>query len=301
VKRLIVLFLLAACSPEQPLEPAEPVVIYTAFEDDSHLVDAFDRYKEKTGVLVIVRRGPAERIIGDVIDNDISPPADLLLTDSVVHAWRAAEEGALRPLFSERLRTSVPGWARDADDLWFGTGARGAVIVHNLPASELSGVDDFTALAEQRFAGSLCMTSSSMPVNRVVMAMMISELGVRSTELTVRDWVKNLALPPFDTEARLLDAISEGTCGIAVVTEVAAAGSGLDILVPAKSYADVATLGVARHARNPDGAAALAEWLVTEVADMQITGGENISRRNVSLVALHNEEARLLAERARYR
>jgi ABC-type Fe3+ transport system substrate-binding protein len=131
--------------------------------------------------------------------------------------------------------------------------------------------------------------------------MMISELGVRSTELTVRDWVKNLALPPFDTEARLLDAISEGTCGIAVVTEVAAAGSGLDILVPAKSYADVATLGVARHARNPDGAAALAEWLVTEVADMQITGGENISRRNVSLVALHNEEARLLAERARYR
>ena len=297
---LVSLFAMA-CSPESPPERQEPVVVYAAFEDDSHLVDIFDRYKEQTGVLVIVRRGPAGKIVDDLINNNISPPADVLMTSSVVHAWRAAEEGALRPLLSEVLREHVPEWARDADDLWFGTASRGAVVVHNPPAADVSGIEDFAALADKRFEGSLCLSSSGLAVNRMIIAMMINELGGRPTELIVRDWVRNLAAPPFETEARLMDALEAGTCGVAIVSSDVADYSGMNVHLPAATYADVATIGVARHARNPDGAAALAEWLAFEIEGMPIKNDQHVSQAHVSLFAWNYEDAVRLAERARYR
>jgi iron(III) transport system substrate-binding protein len=300
MKRLLVLVFLGACTPDAPPPPSDPVVVYVAFEDDSHLAAIFDRYKQETGVLVIPRRGPAGRIIGDIIDNDVSPPADLLLTSSVVQAWRAAEENALRPLFSDPLRERIPGWARDADDMWFGTESRHAVIAHNEPDLDMNSVEDLAALAEERFAGALCLTSSTLPLNRAIIATMIGQLGVRPTELIVRGWVQNLATPPFDSEERVLDALRAGTCGVAIVSSDAANEPGVDVTVPATRYADVATLGVARHARNPDGAAALAEWLISEVKEMQIEGDRIASQGSVGLVALHYEDAVKLAERARY-
>jgi iron(III) transport system substrate-binding protein len=300
MKRLILLLMLTACSPPGPQPPGDPVVVYAAYADDSTIAAAFDRYKEETGVLVIVRRGPADRIVGDMIDNDVSPPADILMTDSVVPAWLAGEEGALRPLASETLRDLVPAWARDADDLWFGTRFHGAVIVHNMPDADLSDVQDFAALAEQRFADSLCLTSSGLAINLAIIAMMINDLGVRPTELVVRDWVKNLAAPPFDSEDRLVEAVQDGTCGVAIVSASAAVGSGLDLRQPAADYGDVATIGIGRHARNPEGARALAEWLISQVDTLQIDRDTPVERQNVSLVAWNFEDAIKLAERARY-
>ena len=61
MKRLVFLLLLSACSPEEPRQPVDPVVVYVAFEDVSAPVEVFDRYKEETGVLVIVRRGRLEK------------------------------------------------------------------------------------------------------------------------------------------------------------------------------------------------------------------------------------------------
>lgn len=301
MKRLLVLVFLGACTPDAP-PPVnqDPVVVYVAFEDDAHLAAIFDRYKQETGVLVIPRRGTAGRIVGDIIDNDVSPPADLLLTNSVVQAWRAAEESALRPLYSEPLREGIPAWARDADDMWFGTESRHAVIAHNEPDLDMNSVEDLAALAEERFAGALCLTTSALPLNRAIIATMIGELGVRPTELIVRGWVQNLATPPFGSEERVLDALRAGTCGVAIVSSDVANAPGVDVTVPATRYADVATLGVARHARNPDGAAALAEWLVSEVKKMQIESDGIASRGSVGLVALHHDDAVKLAERARY-
>ena len=124
---------------------------------------------------------------------------------------------------------------------------------------------------------------------------------VRPTEIIVRDWIKNLAAPPFRDEAELIAAVAAGTCGVGIASLAAATDAGPAVHVPSKTYADVATLGIARHARNPAGAAALAEWMVTEIVAMQMHGDENVSRKNVSLVAMYNEEATRLAERARYR
>jgi hypothetical protein len=69
---------------------------------------------------------------------------------------------------------------------------------------------------------------------------------------------------------------------------------------PATAYGDVATIGIARHARNPEGGRALAEWLITQVEALQINREAPVARQNVSVVASNFEDAVKLAERARY-
>ncbi len=291
-----------APDPESPEVGKEPVVVYAAFEDDVALVDASERYTDETGVLVIVRHGVATNIVEDLIENRISPPADVLATRSVVDAWRAAEESALRPLFSEPAREHVPAWARDPDDLWFATGARAAVVVHNLANLHADDLPDVSTLAEPQFSGSLCLSSSAIPVNRTVIATMINELGVRPAELVVRGWIQNLAMPPFDDESQLIEAIDSGACGIGIVSNPALESSNADlkVIMPTTPYADVETVGIARHARNPDGAVELVEWLLADSGFAFTSGDQSPNRENVSVVAWHYEDAVKLAERARY-
>jgi iron(III) transport system substrate-binding protein len=306
----------------------EPVVVYAAFEDDARLRELFETYTEETGVLVIVRRGERESIVNDLIENRISPPADVLITQSVAGVWRAAEEGALRPLYSNTVRERSPAWSRDPDDLWFGTGFRTAVIVVSQEAEADTGLPGFAALAEQRFAGQLCLSSSTNQVNRTVVAMMIATMDARPAELAVRGWMKNLARPVVDTEADVIAAIRSGKCRYAIVSSTAFANALADdpraevsAFTPDVTFADIDGVGVARHARNPEGAAKLVEWLFSadvqeEMASqnrifpadqsaahddaLESLGAKNVSPKNVGLVAWHEIEAAKLAERARY-
>ena len=91
----------------------------------------------------------------------------------------------------------------------------------------------------------------------------------------------------------ILEAIADGRCEIGLVSHSAASESGMPFLEPAQLVADVEAIGVARHARNPDGAAALLEWLVS---NFEWDGGGLPDGRNVGLVAWHYEDAIKLVE-----
>jgi iron(III) transport system substrate-binding protein len=293
---IFAMLFLAACSPEPAAPPPrqDPVVVYAAFEDDGAIVEMFDRYKEETGVLVIVRRGPADRIVNDLINNNISPPADVLMTRSVVDAWNAAEESALRPLYSEAVADRIPAWARDPDDLWFATSIDEAVLVYSGDKPSVHGPAELTS---DEFRGKLCLSSSQNAINRAVIATLIDRTDLRSTEIMVRGWVENLALPPFATEEQLLSAIDEGSCKLGIASRRAASLSGVAIAEADTLYTDIEAIGLARHARNPEGAAALVEWLVS---DFEWQGEAPPVLENVGLVAWHYADAIKLAERARY-
>ena len=311
--------LLVACTPEQSAEewPAlEPVVIYAAYKDRVYLPALFEGYTKETGVVVIVRYGDAPGIVDDVIDRRVSPGADLLLVPSVAEIWRAAEEGALRPIYSAFVHDRVPTWLRDPDEFWVALSYRTAVLVYN---PEVVGADRLSAyetLAESQFRGHVCLSSSSFPINRTVIATLIDEIGIRNTELAVRGWVANLAVPAFDSEAELLRAFQSGDCSIGIVSSQAAAlaaqnneDSHFELFTLAVNYSDIDGIGIARHAQNPDGARALLEWLLSKNIQKQHASqtmafaaiSADSGGKNVGTVARHSEEAQKLAERARYR
>lgn len=296
--------LLAACAgPDEP--PAaeirkDPVVVFAAFEDDTALRELMAAYTEASGVRVIVRRGKAEEIVNDLIENRITPAADVLMTRSAVDVWRAAEEGALRRIDSEAMTTRLPVWARDPENLWASTGFRTAVMAYDKNAIAVDDSIDYEAISEPRFANSLCLSSSGNSVNQTVISMLIHEMGVRDTQAFIRGWIKNLAIPVLSSDGEVLAAISEGRCKLGLVSSDTQVPEELAVHSPAGAFADIDGIGIARHARNPAGALALLDWMINRLDARHFPASRNVSQNNTSWLGWHRQETILLAERVNY-
>ena len=312
------LVLQVACTAEHeeaPQPAGDPVVVYASYEDRNYLPTLLSTYTKETGVVVIVRHGDAEAMVGDVIRNEISPPADVLITPTVRGVYRAAEEGALRPIHSAVLDERVAPALRDPDALWTALSFRSASIAYDPDIADESEVGTVEALADPKFRGQLCLSSSAEPANRTVVAGLIDRFGVRDTELVVRGWMANLARPVFESEDKLWMALETGDCGIALLSNFGAAWLDNSRFAEMWShellplYVDVEGMGIARHARNPDGALELIEWLLSEELQALHPGsflshpavGDFDGDKNVSLIAWHDEDVIKLAGRAGYR
>lgn len=300
------LLALAACgrdtgSPQEAAPTAsrpEPVVVYAAHHDPTFWPEIFAGFTRETGIRVTVRHRDAATIVSEVINNHGSPPADILLTPSVHGVWLAAEEGALRPLDRDVLATRVDEALRDPDGYWAPVRVHTATVTH--AADFAAGVDvtDFADLGDAAYAGKLCLTSSSLPLNRVLIAGLIDHHGAREAELTVRRWMRNLALPPFDDESSLHGAIADGRCKLGILSADAASGlAAVTALAGSGAVVDIDGIGIARHAREPESAMMLVEWLLGSTV---VEPSAQAPVRRVARAAWRIDDAILLAERAGY-
>ena len=316
----------AGCERTAPTdEPRpEPVVVYASHEVETYLPALFEGFTEQTGIRVTMRYADEHENVGRVIANRGVPPADVVITPSIGSIWQAAEEGALIPQRSAAIDIAVPDKLRDPDRLWTGLGYRSALIVIDPDSVDSAAIKDYSDLAAASLAGGLCLSSSQLSVNRSLIAMLINALGRRPAEVLVRGWMANLGHPVFDSETELLAAIEAGTCKAGIASSSAYRLDTSDRLVaitPDTAYVDLEAAGIARHARNPDSALLLIEWLVSVSAQQAHSAanghypvnpnaatpdglpeaGRQATQRRITAIGLNNEEALLLAERAAYR
>ena len=307
--------LLAACNGERPPEAVqEPVVVYASYADKDYLPALFEAYTAASGVVVIVRQGEAAAIVDDVIANEISPPADVLISPTVRGVSRAAETGALRPIYSAVVDERVAPALRDPDGFWTALSYRFAALAYRDGAIADPASVDPISLADPGFRGRLCLSSSAGGMNRTLIAALIGQLGVRDAELVVRGWIANLGRPVFATEGELWAALETGECSIGLVASLAVSrvpeskAGWIRTLDLAPEYVAIEGIGIARHARNPDGALDLVEWLLSQ--DIQARHAAAVHAHpaiepfpgstNVGAAAWLDGDAVKLAERARY-
>ncbi len=297
MKRLAViaaLCLLAVAGCDSAPRP-EAVVVYATAADETLLVNWFAEFTDETGIPVTVIFGDSSGNTQNVIANRGVPPADVLLTSTVIDVWRAADEGGLRPIRAESL-DEVPPVLKDPDGLWAALDVRYAVIGVS-PHVQVGRVSNLDGLAHAQLSGQLCLSSSALPFNQTLIAMLIEDLGVKSAERMVRDWVRNFALPPFSTEAELVTALRSGACGYGVFSSTIKT-EGIKRISPAPLYIDIDGVGIARHARHPESAHRLVDWML---ARKSLREPVSSNGRNIGLAGWRAEDARLLAERAAYR
>ncbi len=283
--------ILVACESKAP---SRPVVVYATSEDDAFLLTWFAEFTDETGIPVTVNYGDSSANTDAVIANTGSPPADVLLTNNVADIWRAADEGALRPIRSEHL-PGIPEYLRDPDGQWAALKVRYAAIG---VAPGLAGASpgNYAELADPKLFGQICLSSSALAVNRSLIAMLIQELGVRPAERIVRGWVRNLAFSPFSTEVELQAAIESGSCNYGIFS-MAPEARNEKAAENKQYYVDIDGIGVARHAQHPESAHILVDWMLKEktIKDLAWSIG-----KNVGIAGWRDEEARLLVERAGY-
>ncbi len=330
---LAVLFSMAGCSPPQPAEPetedakapastterrSEPVVVYADAPGEDALRQVFAAFTEETGIPVTVRSADRAQNLRDIMNKTGAPPADVLLTDNVTDIWPAADDGALRGLGADSGIDDLPTAYRDPDDQWFMLGTSRFVIVRaagvgDAPPAPPASLAD---LADARYERQLCASTSSGVHNLELIAQLIEVEGVRAAEIMVRQWLANLALPPFESTDKLLDAVAAGSCPLAIVIERElevrqrlVQQREFDSVRPTEVYGTAFAVGIARYARYPESATALLAWLLDgdgqaafaqEAAVAPLGDGTNLPP-NFASIGWRHEEARLLAERAGWR
>lgn len=306
----------ASCESERDAVRHEPVVVYADYADGEYLEELFADFTAASKIPVTLELDSSANHAKNLIFNIGSPPADAFLSSSVADLWAAADEGALRPITAANL-AQVPASLRDADKLWTALNFQQSVIVHRSSAAELP--TDVDAFANRRYQGRICLSTSELATNRALLAMLIDLHGRKETERMVRHWMQNLAAAPFENEQQLLNAVAAGECEFGIVSGLRVASRlhtqaalAVRIIEPARSYRNIEGIGVARHARYPDAAQALVQWLLDEQVNKRHADavaatpavGDNPDAGTGPAPAVagwRDEEAKLLAERAGYR
>lgn len=284
---LVCLLALQACDSQ----PAATVVVYVPADFEERALD----WLPQSGLDVTVVAGDSAVLTERVIDKQDAPRADVLVTSGVVDIWRAADEGALRPL-GDAAMARIPVALRDPDDAWAAIDSRPLLIVHTGDMPDLA-VTTYADLGSPQLKDLLCLTTSSLPANRALLGWLVADLGVKPAERVVRRWIYNLAAPPFASDAELVAALDSGVCRIGIVAAVPDLASWTS-LAPAPTYYDIRAVGVTRHARNPEAGQQLVDWMLAEAELPELPGPTD---RNIGVAGLRGEDARLLAERAGYR
>lgn len=287
----LLLLVLVGCESEPP--PPRTVVIYAP----SQIAEDVDIYLTTQGFDVVMVAAESAELASRVIEKTDAPRADVIIVDRVADAWRAGDRGALRPLVPA-VQSAVRDNLRDPDGTWVSLSMQPALILLQ-PGRSTPAPASYAELGAPDNAGSLCLLSSTHPLSRAVVGMLIEQLGVKPAERIVRRWVRNLAQPPFATMDELGGAFAAGGCGAALVTSGTRIPSA-EIVVPVPLFYNVRAAGVSRHAEYPDTAQdAVAKLLEMEAGvDAELLDKLEM---NVSVAGWRDEEARLLAERAGYR
>ena len=219
------------------------------------------------------------------VSRDAAEPmsrADVYFGESFVDLWEMAEADLLRPVAVSLNERVAAGQLTDPDRRFIPLATVPRAVVSNptlVSDDEIRTITNFTSLADDRWKGRLCLSSSRVDGNRLLVAHLIRRFGVREAELIVRHWKANVAASEIENDSALLAAIAGGRCEIGILdTGVGNAGIWRNRIAIHQFAAnsplllDIRGAGISRHANNAEAAGKLLEWLLTAEGNSEFTG-----------------------------
>lgn len=272
---------LAGCSQKNRLEESAKSVVTVYSERKEHLIKPlFDRYSEETGVDVRYITDSAGPLITRLENEGESTPADIFMTVDAGNLWIADQKGLLQPIESPTLEKNIPRNLQSPDNTWFGLSMRARTIVYSTERVKPEELSTYEDLADPRWRGRLCLRTSKKVYNQSLVATMIKTLGAETTADVVQGWVKNLATAPYSNDTLAVEAVIAGQCDLTIVnTYYFGRMLDKDPDLPVKIFwpnqdgrgvhVNISGAGITKHAKNPDAAQKLIEWLSSREAQYQ--------------------------------
>lgn len=284
--------LLSACGQDNTEHSAEPsataaqaeekqtITVYSSRKE--HLVKPlFDQYTAETGVEIRYITDKAGALIQRLKAEGETTPADMLITVDVGNLWQASNEGLFRAVDSTVLETNIPAELQNSNNEWFGLSVRARTVVYATDRVQPEALTTYEALADEAWKGRLCLRTSKKVYNQSLVATMINTLGEEKTEEVVKGWIDNLATEPFSNDTKAMEAVDAGQCDATVVNTYyygrlmkKAPETKLALFWPNQSdrgvHINVSGAGITKHAKQPEAAQKLLEWLSGPEAQAQL-------------------------------
>lgn len=273
----------------QALAQAAPqaVTVYSS-RIEQLLKPTLDRYTKETGVKINLLTDRGGSLTERLASEGASSPADVLITVDMGNLWSAAERGLLRKAESPALDANVPANFRDPGNRWWGLSQRERTIFYAEGKVDPKNLSTYEDLALPKWKGKLCLRTSKQTYTQSLTAMMIAKHGEARAEEIAKGWVANLATDVFTNDNSLLKAIEAGQCEVGIANTYyygrilskepqfnqkvklfwANQGAG-----EGGAHVNLSGGGVTAHAKNPEGARKLLEWLSTQAVQTDYTHG----------------------------
>jgi iron(III) transport system substrate-binding protein len=199
-----------------PAVSSAEVNIYSA-RQEALIKPLLDKFTTETGIAVNLVTGNGDALLTRLQSEGRNSPADVLLTTDVGRLYRAQEAGVLQPINSVYLEKNIPAHLRSSDAFWYGLSVRARFIVYAKDRVKASELSTYEALAGDQWRKRICIRSSSNIYNQSLVASMIANQGVETTDTWLKAFVANFARAPQGGDRDQIKAVAAGQCDIAVV------------------------------------------------------------------------------------
>ena len=287
-KHLLLVVLLLMAGSLQNFAQADEVNVYSA-RKEALILPLLERFKAETGIGFNLITAKADELLKRLEAEGRSTPADVFITTDAGRLQRAKQAGVLRAVDSPVLNARIPQNLRDRENHWFGLSQRARVIFYAKDRVEPGELSTYEALADTHWQQRVCIRSSGNIYNQSLVASMIEADGVEKAEAWARGLVANFARKPAGGDTDQLRAAAAGQCDVAVANTYyygrlvnsdkeadRAVASALGVFWPNQAdrgaHVNVSGAGITLHAKHPDAALRLLEFLVS--AESQTWYGE---------------------------
>jgi iron(III) transport system substrate-binding protein len=285
-KTALCLSLVGAATLAQAAQP-QAVTVYSA-RIEALLKPTLDEYTKQTGVKINLLTDSGGSLTERLAAEGASSPADVLITVDVGNLWNVAERGLLQKVDSPLLNANVPANFRDPGNRWVGLSERSRTIFFAADRVKPEQLSTYEDLADPKWKGKLCLRTSKQAYTQSLVAMLIAKHGVEKSEAIVKGWVNNLAGDVFTNDSSLLKAIAAGQCDVGIANtyyfgRILAKEPDFNKQVKlfwanqgkneGGAHVNVSGAGVTKHAKNPEGARKLLEWLSSANVQTAYTHG----------------------------
>lgn len=255
---------------------AKELVVYSSRQD--HLIKpVFDMYTEKTGIEINFITDREAPLMARLRAEGANTPADMFMTVDAGNLWQAEEQGLFRAMESDTIEQNIPAHLRSSNDMWTGLSLRARTIAYSTERVNPDELSTYEALADDSWKGRVCLRTAKKVYNQSLVATMLESIGEEKTTDVIKGWLANLATPVFSDDTALLKAIDAGQCDVGIVNSYyfgrlhkAEPDVKAKLFWPNQEdrgvHVNISGAGVTKHAKQPEEALKLLEWMTTEEA-----------------------------------
>ncbi|MDM7938310.1 MAG: extracellular solute-binding protein [Cyanobium sp. CZS 48M] len=239
--------------------------------------ELYKQFTAKTGIKVNLLEGKDDELIVRLKSEGKGSPADVLVLVDAARIQRARQEELFQPINSEALQRDVPANLRDPAGSWFALTRRARPIMVNPALVDPASLGTYADLANPALKGKLCLRNRASVYNQSLVADILAQKGADATRTWLQGLVANVKTPFFTSDTPMLRALGRGECGVTVANqyylarmltteakaEDRALAQKIKVVFPRPTHVNITAAGVTRHAKNPQAATRLIEFLVS--------------------------------------
>jgi iron(III) transport system substrate-binding protein len=259
------------------------LVLYTD-RSAERMGEVASRFEKSTGTKVVVLQSAYVALKERLDLEGVDSPADVILVKDLVYLGELSQNGWFVPMKSSFVESAVAPSLRDPKGLWTTVSFRARTLVYDANM-DVSSINTYADLADPKWAGTLCLASSSASYNEGLVAQLISFYGEQKASNIVKGWVANQAVDPQVEDKTILRSIDNGDCSLAIINSYYLGAE----LTTNPSYAGKIKFlnqqdggvfvngvgaGVASTSKQPALAAQFVEFLLSEDIQNYLTGLE---------------------------